>query len=98
VVVSRAALAPLALAGLLAGAGSASAQGVPAGVKTFSAKDVIEGTKVSREQCATLPKSVFVEAFGDGICIRYYLHGSARGKAAVVFFTGDVLGVGRAHV
>lgn len=82
-------------AGLLAGAGGAAAQGLPQGVKTFSAKDVIEGTKVSREQCATLPKAVFVEAFGDGICIRYYLHGSAKGKAAVVFFTGDVLGLSK---
>ncbi len=85
----------LALAGLLASPGAASAQGLPQGVKLFSAKDVIEGTKVSREQCAALPKAVFVEAFGDGICVRYYLHGSARGKAAVVFFTGDVLGLSR---
>ncbi len=73
----------------------AMAQGLPAGVKTFSAKDVIEGTKVSREQCAKLPKAVFVEAFGDGICVRYYLHGSAKGRAAVVFFTGDVLGLSK---
>lgn len=64
-------------------------------IKLFSAKDVIDGTKVSREQCAALPKAVFVEAFGDGICIRYYLHGSAKGKAAVVFFTGDVLGLSK---
>jgi hypothetical protein len=42
-----------------------------------------------------LPQAVFVEAFGDGICIRYYLHGSARGKKAVVFFTGDVLGLSK---
>ncbi len=92
---SRPALVSLALGGLLATAAGALAQGLPTGVKTFSAKDVIEGTKVSREQCATLPKAVYVEAFGDGICIRYYLHGSTRGKAAVVFFTGDVLGLSR---
>ncbi|MDK9694922.1 MAG: hypothetical protein OEL76_00860 [Siculibacillus sp.] len=89
----RAGLPALAL-GLTATLGGAAAQ-APAGVKTFSARDVIEGTKVSREQCAALPRAVFVEAFGDGICIRYYLHGSAKGKAAVVFFTGDVLGLSK---
>lgn len=85
----------LALAAGVAVGGTALAQGLPPGVKTFSAKDVIEGTKVTREQCAALPKAVFVEAFGDGICIRYYLHGSARGRKAVVFFTGDVLGLSK---
>ncbi len=74
-------------------AGSACAQGVPNGVKTFSAKDVIEGTKVSREACAKTPKAVFVEAFGEGVCIRYYISGPAKGEAPVVFFTGDVLGL-----
>lgn len=92
---ARTSLPALALAGLLAGAGAASGQGLPPGVMTFSAKDVIEGTKVSREQCAALSKAVFVEAFGEGICIRWYLHGSAKGKAAVVFFTGDVLGLSK---
>ena len=50
---------------------------------------------MSRDLCAALHKAFFVEAFGDGICIRYYLHGSAKGKAAVVFFTGDVLGLSK---
>lgn len=85
----------LAVVGGLTVAGGAFAQGLPQGVKTFSAKDVIEGTKVSREQCAALPKTVFVEAYGEGICIRWYLHGSAKGKRAVVFFTGDVLGLSK---
>jgi hypothetical protein len=73
--------------------GEALAQGAPQGVKTFSAKDVIEGTKVSREQCATTPRTVFVEAFGQGVCIRYYASGPMRGAAPIVFFTGDVLGL-----
>ena len=89
----RRALGSLVVA--FASTGAAHAQSLPPGVKTFSAKDVIEGTKVSREQCAALPEAVFVEAFGEGICIRYYLHGSARGKAAVAFFTGDVLGLSK---
>lgn len=81
------------IAGLLASLGGAAAQGVPQGVKTFSAKDVIEGTKVSREQCAATPRTVFVESFGQGICIRYYLSGPVKGLAPIVFFTGDVLGL-----
>ena len=89
-------LAAAALAAILA-AGEARAQSAaPAGEKTirpFSAADVINGTKVSREACARTPKTVFVEAFGEGICIRYYLAGSAKGRAAIVFFTGDVLGL-----
>jgi pimeloyl-ACP methyl ester carboxylesterase len=76
--------------GLVAGTAVAQTTGGP---KTFSAKDVIEGTKVSREACARTPKAVFVTSFGEGICIRYYLAGEARGKSAVVFFTGDVLGL-----
>lgn len=92
---SRRLATALAVVGGLTVAGGAFAQGLPPGVKTFSAKDVIEGTKVSREQCAALPKTVFVEAYGEGICIRWYLHGSAKGKRAVVFFTGDVLGLSK---
>ena len=81
----------VALATLVAG--DAAAQPLPQGIKTFSAKDVIEGTKVSREVCAKTPRTVFVEAFGQGICIRYFAHGALRGAAPVVFFTGDVLGL-----
>lgn len=86
--------ASLALAVALACAPVAAlAQGLPPGVKTFSAKDVIEGTKVSREACAATPRTVFVESFGQGICIRYYLSGPVKGQAPIVFFTGDVLGL-----
>jgi hypothetical protein len=63
------------------------------GPRTFSAADVVNGTKVSREACARLPHAVFVEAFGEGICIRYYSSGPAEGTRPVVFFTGDVLGL-----
>ncbi len=93
-----------ALQGLVAGAlvVAASVGGVcaqPAAsdsgrtVRLFSAQDVINGTKVSRDACSKRLQSVFVEAFGEGICIRYYLAGSTRGQAPIVFFTGDVLGL-----
>lgn len=85
------ALAPT-LAALLA-TGAALAQGAPQGVKTFAAEDVINGTRVSREQCARTPRTVFVESHGQGICIRYYLSGPIRDAAPIVFFTGDVLGL-----
>lgn len=93
VVSARTTLGAAALLAVLWGGGSALAQGVPNGVKTFSAADVINGTKVSREACARTRQAVFVEAFGEGVCIRYYLSGPARGEAPVVFFTGDVLGL-----
>lgn len=69
-----------------------SAPPAAAQVKTFSAADLMKGTKASREDCAALPKSVFVEAFGEGICIRYYISGEARGRSAAVFFPGDSFG------
>jgi len=97
-VVVRRLLAPgraaaLIAAAVLGGAGGASAQGAPPGVKTFSAADVINGTKVTRDACARTPRAVFVEASSEGICIRYYLSGPAKGEAPVVFFTGDILGL-----
>lgn len=61
-------------------------------VRTFSAADLMKGTKVSREACAKLETSVFVEAEGDAVCIRYYIAGDARGKRAAVFFPGDSIG------
>ena len=82
-----------AVAAALLAATAALAQAPGGAVKLFSAKDVIAGTKVSREVCAKTPRTVFVEAFGEGICIRYYLSGSAEGQAPIVFFTGDVLGL-----
>ncbi|TBW33868.1 hypothetical protein EYW49_19250 [Siculibacillus lacustris] len=48
---------------------------------------------MSREVCARTPRTVFVEAFGEGVCIRYYLAAAAPGQKALVFFTGDVLGL-----
>ena len=58
--------------------------------KLVSAAD---GTEVSRETCAKTAGAVFVEAFGEGVCIRYWLSGPAAGEMPIVFFTGDVLGL-----
>jgi pimeloyl-ACP methyl ester carboxylesterase len=62
-------------------------------VITFSARDLTEGTKLTPDQCAALPKAVFVVSFNEGICIRYYVGGVARGRMAAVFMPGDVLGL-----
>lgn len=80
------------LVAALSGGGAAFAQGQPV-ARLFSASDVINGTTVSRAQCAKTPKTVYVESFGKGICIRYYASGPMKGAAPVVFFTGDVLGL-----
>jgi hypothetical protein len=79
----------------LAGTAAAAAGAQPAGIKTFSERDVTQGTKVSAAACARLPKSVYVTAFGEGICMRYYLGAPAKDKQAAVFLSGDVLGLNR---
>ena len=90
---SRSRTPALALAAILAASGAFAQGAPPQGVKTFSAADVINGTKVSRETCARTAGAVFVEAFGEGVCIRYWLSGPAAGEMPIVFFTGDVLGL-----
>lgn len=69
-------------------------------VETFSAKALIEGTTISAENCARIDHAVYVTAFNDGFCIRYYTGGQPlAGENAVVFFTGDVLGTdGKGHL
>lgn len=82
----------LGLAALLAAVGPAAAQPQGIAIRTFSAEDLLKGTTVSRENCGWLPKSVFVEAEGEGVCIRYYISGEAKGRAPAVFFPGDSFG------
>jgi hypothetical protein len=77
----------IALSGLLA------VSSVEAQVVTFSERDLTQGMRVTPEQCADLPRAVFVVSFNEGICIRYYLGGVARGRRAAVFMPGDVLGL-----
>ena len=62
-------------------------------VTTFSAKALIEGTTATAMQCALIRHAVYVTAFGESFCIRYYTGDQPlEGAHAVVFFTGDVLG------
>lgn len=61
-------------------------------VRTFSAQDLMKGTKISRQACDKIARAVFVEAEGEGICIRYYISGDAWGRKAAVFFPGDSFG------
>jgi pimeloyl-ACP methyl ester carboxylesterase len=69
-------------------------------VETFSAKALTEGTTISANACAQIPHAVYVTAFNEGFCIRYYTGGQPLGgEKAVVFFTGDVLGTdGKGHL
>lgn len=69
-------------------------------VETFSAKALIEGTTVSAANCAKISHAVYVTAFNEGFCIRYYTGGQPlSGEKAAVFFTGDVLGTdGKGHL
>jgi pimeloyl-ACP methyl ester carboxylesterase len=69
-------------------------------VETFSAKALIEGTFISEANCAKIGHAVYVTAFNEGFCIRYYTGGQPlSGEKAAVFFTGDVLGTdGKGHL
>ena len=58
----------------------------------FSGEALMKGVKISRDACAQIDHTVFVEAFGDGYCVRYYVGGTLRGGSAAVFFPGDAFG------
>lgn len=84
----------VAVLGALLGVGAPARAQQPQ-VKTFSERDVTQGVKMTAQQCARLPKAVFVTAYGEGVCVRYYLGAPAKDKQAAVFLSGDVLGLNR---
>lgn len=59
----------------------------------FCSYDALHGSYSSREQCASIPSSLWVGVEGASECIRYYPAGlqSARNVVAMVFIPGDVV-------
>jgi hypothetical protein len=56
--------------------------------------DMLHGTTVTAQQCAAKRNTVWVSAFGQGICMRYYLSDvGGKGRRAVVFLSGDKPGI-----
>jgi hypothetical protein len=70
----------------LAAASSARAEIIPL-------SDLVHGTQVSAAQCARVRETVYVTAYGEGFCMRYYLsNAGGEGRWPVVFLQGDRLG------
>jgi hypothetical protein len=75
-----------------AGAQSAAVQKFE--TEPFSGSELLNGKRITEDQCASLPGAVWVVVDRQGECIRYY-HGTAasRGTEAVVFIGPDLLAV-----
>lgn len=74
---------------IVAAAGSAAPAGA---VQTFSGEALMNGVKIGHDACLKIERTVWVEAFGEGFCVRYYVGGNPRGRSAAVFFPGDAFG------
>jgi hypothetical protein len=56
-------------------------------------EDMLRGIVVTRTQCAAAPQAVWVSAFKQEFCVRYYLSTvGGEGARPVVFLQGDYLG------
>ena len=62
----------------------------PARGETITAHEMLRGIDVTPEACARVGKAVWVTAYGQGFCMRYYLStvGGAH-DVPVVFLNGD---------
>ncbi|ADG16477.1 hypothetical protein BC1002_2425 [Paraburkholderia atlantica] len=66
---------------------------IPVEGEPFDAVQALNGSFSSREHCAQVPDSLWVEVKGKGDCIRYYAHGLSSGEnpTVLVYFSGDVM-------
>ena len=91
----RSAIPMLAVAAVCAGhAGSASAQSTPSPLPAdgFSGSELLNGKRVTEQECQSAGTAVWVVVAGHGECIRYY-HSTAGGttNAALVYLNSDVV-------
>src|SRR5262245_49529284 len=60
----------------------------------FSGTELLNGKKITQDQCASLPLAVWIVVDRQGECIRYYYpKGASRGTQVVVFIGPDLLAV-----
>ena len=66
---------------------------IPIDTATFDPEEALRGAYSSKETCAAIPDSFWIELEGRGDCIRYYAHGLASGPnpRVLVYFSGDVM-------
>jgi pimeloyl-ACP methyl ester carboxylesterase len=61
-----------------------------AGADLITREQLENGMTLTRAQCAALPEAVWVRAFGEDFCIRYYVStAGGEGRKPVVFLAGD---------
>jgi hypothetical protein len=61
-----------------------------AGAEIIKKEDMLRGIATTREQCAATPQTVWVSAFGQDYCVRYYVStAGGEGLHPVVYLTGD---------
>jgi hypothetical protein len=71
----------LAVAGLAAN---------PAGAEIIRKEDTLRGITTTREQCAAKPQTMWLNAYGQDFCVRYYLStAGGQGTRPVVILNGD---------
>jgi pimeloyl-ACP methyl ester carboxylesterase len=71
----------LAVAGLAAN---------PAGAEIIRKEDTLRGITTTREQCAAKPQTLWLNAYGQDFCVRYYLStAGGQGTRPVVILNGD---------
>ena len=82
----RPALSAIAVAGALMVAAPASAE-------ILRKDEMLRGVTMSQAQCAAIPQTVWVNAYGRDFCVRYYMStAGGEGRRPVVFLQGDQFG------
>ena len=80
---ARGSLAALVLAGAAFSAG-------PAGADIIRGADTLRGITMTREQCAAIQQTLWLNVYGRDFCVRYYLStAGGEGSRPVVFWNGD---------
>jgi pimeloyl-ACP methyl ester carboxylesterase len=61
-----------------------------AGADIIKSEDMLRGITMTRAQCDATPQTLWVSAFGQDFCVRYYLSmAGGEGQRPVVFLNGD---------
>jgi hypothetical protein len=80
---NRRSLSAIAVAGALLAATGADAE-------IIKKEDMLRGIATTRVQCAATPQTVWVSAFGQDYCVRYYVStAGGEGLHPVVYLAGD---------
>jgi hypothetical protein len=80
---ARRSAAAMIMAGLCLAAAGASAD-------IIKSEDMLRGITTTRAQCDATPQTLWVSAFGQDFCVRYYLStAGGEGSRPVVFLNGD---------